>query len=159
LQDIKMYKPSGSLVAGLCAAFAFCALGKGWYDSSQHDRRLQATFRDEVLKNPTPRLMTVVTDGVTRQGILNKGSAFDQGHPTTALILAGNHQGDCWYTTLRVTDGQPNLPFFQKVFGGAESEELFANQAFENYTCIPVADPTRIIGSGVPAASAPALGK
>lgn len=138
----------------LCLVFAFGALGKGCYDSSQHDRRLQASFREEVLKKSTPRLMTVKTDGVTRQGILNKGSAFHNTNAESTLILAANHQSDCWYTTLRVTEGQENLPFLQKLGGGEKPETMFVNQAFDNYGCIPVADATQIIGLQQPATPA-----
>lgn len=142
----------------LIGIFSFAALGgfvTTGYDSAQHDRRIQAGFRSAVLQDPTPHLMTIVTDGVTREGFLNQGAAFSQ-NSTTALIVANTPEAACWYTTLRVTDGQEKLPFWQKVFGGAETEKMFANQALDDMTCAPTGN-GQTIGTVKRAPAAPAV--
>ena len=150
---------TGKIAGVLVGIFATCSLVKGCYDSSQHDRRVLAGFREEVLKNPTPRLLTVDTDGVKRQGILNRGAAFNSQNSTTALIIANDPQSACWYSTLRVVEGQEKLPFLQKIGGGAESETLFVNQAFENYTCSPTSNTSVVIKDPENQAAGPSVPK
>ena len=150
------------VLAGIFALTAATGLVKTTYDSIEHDRRIQADFREAVNQDTTPHLMTVVTDGVTRQGFVNKGAALAQ-DSSTALIVASTPEAACWYTTLRVIKGQEKLPFWQKIFGGAESEVMFANQALDNMRCAPTGNGQTIetIGkkTAVTMPAAPALGK
>ena len=131
----EMMKKAAWTIAPLALAGAFATSVNSCI---QHDWRIHNGFRSAVLQNPTPRLLTVETDGVTREGFLNRGAADTQG--PEKFIVAQSKEAACWYTTLRVTKGQENLPFLQKIFGGAEYEEMFANQAFHDYTCRPIAN-------------------
>lgn len=146
------------VLTSVFAATAFGGLAYTTYDSMQHDRQVQAGFRDAVLQDPSPHLMIVTTNSVTREGFVNQGVAYT-GEPRTAFIIASTPESACWYTTLRVTKGQENLPFWQKVFGGSESEEMFANQALDGMTCAPTGNGKTIGNMAKPAAPAPALGK
>lgn len=132
LMNQDMMKKAIKVVAPLVLAGAFATSVNSCI---QHDWRIHNGFRSAVLQDPTPRLLTVETDGVTREGYLNRGAAETQG--AEKFIIAQSKEAACWYTTLRVTKGQENLPFLQKIFGGAEHEEMFANQAFDGYTCRP----------------------
>ncbi len=140
MDTVKILSLVGAFAA--VAAVGSCAVGN--YTMAQHDRKVLAAFRTEVLQDPTPHLITVEADGVERQGFLNKGAAFnnsgDSKSYASALIVASNPESACWYTTLRVTNGTENLPFLEKIGGGELEEVYFANQAFNNYKCLPTPD-------------------
>lgn len=123
----------------LAVIFALCGGVSSCYSSNQHDRRVWADFRGEVIENPGERIIKIETDGVIREGYLNKGAAFKGGvaiDPST-FIVAASPQAQCWYSSLRVTAGSDNLPLWEKVFGGNLSETYFMNSAFEGNNCLP----------------------
>lgn len=133
--------PVKLIIAGAFCAAAMGSCSYGVWNSAQHDREIEADFRNKVHESPEPRLIEIETEGVTRQGYLNKGSSIDPQNPETAFIIATSDEGSCWYTTLRVTDGREHLPFLQKIGGGAEDVDMYANQSFRSgYKCVPTSD-------------------
>lgn len=128
------------VVAGIAAAFLITAVPT--WNSHQHDQKLNAQFMSAMQQDQNPRIVTIKTNGVTRQGFVNRGAALNRWYPrSNAFLLAQSPQAACWYTTLRVTDGQEKLPLWQKIFGGAEWEWFFASAQFGiiNSRCAPVA--------------------
>ena len=130
------------------AAVLVVALAVPTWTSFQHDRKIHGDFRAQINKNIEERTVTIKTNGVTRQGYLNRGAVLPvvtfgfYNHPSNALVVAQSHEAACWYTNLSVTEGQENLPFWQKLFGGAEYERIFSNQSFSSIlnTCAPIND-------------------
>lgn len=101
------------------------------------------------MKDSSPHVITVKTDGVTRQGFLIGGGAMPvvnigfYNMPSNALLIAQKPEVGCWYTKLQVIEGQQNLPLWQKIFGGSEFERGFQNQRFDSLwnTCAPLSEP------------------
>lgn len=127
--------------AGAVSALALLALAVPTWTSYQHDQKIHVGFRQQLLHDQTPRVITVETEGVTREGFLNRGAVLDRLYPgSDAFLIAQTPEAACWYTTLRVTKGQENLPFWQKLFGGAEWEWQFASEKFGviGSRCAPV---------------------
>jgi hypothetical protein len=119
------------------------------WTSYQHDQKIMANFRKEVNQDMNPRVITIKTDGVTRQGFLNRGGAMPAinigfyNMPSNAFLIGQSDQAACLFTNLRVVGGQENLPFWQKLFGGSEYERMFLNQKFSSLTntCAPLNTP------------------
>lgn len=134
------------------AIAVLAAMALPTWTSFQHDRKIHGDFRSQANRDLSEKTITIETDGVTRQGYLNKGAAMPvltfgfYNHPSAALAVAQTKEAACWYTNLRVTKGQENLPLWQKIFGGAEYERIFSNQSFSSlgYTCAPMQDGTTI---------------
>ena len=78
---------------------------------------------------------------IARQNNLNIVSITDRLAPTPV--------GPVW-----VVEGQEKLPLWQKFSGGERTETLFLNQAFDDYDCIPTADPTTVETPKMPAPAA-----
>lgn len=133
-----------AIISGI--ALTSASLTFSVWTSIQHDQRIRASFLDEVFRDNSKRTITINTDGVTRQGMVIPGAAIPNisfgfyNHPSNNLVIAGSPEAACWYTNLKVVAGTENLPFWQKIFGGAEYERAFANQAFDglwSYNCAP----------------------